>query len=90
MTKNILRVLLTLSIAGSIAFAQTGVSKRGTTSAPFLSIAQGARALSMGGAFVAVASDPSAMFWNPAGVAELQGFNLIFDHTLWIADIKYE
>jgi hypothetical protein len=90
MTKNILRVLLTLSIAGSITFAQTGVSKRGTTSAPFLSIAQGARALSMGGAFVAVASDPSAMFWNPAGVAELQGFNLIFDHTLWIADIKYE
>lgn len=29
----------------------------------------GSRALGMGGAFVAVADDPSAMFWNPAGLA---------------------
>ena len=29
----------------------------------------GARALGMGGAFVAVADDPSATYWNPAGLA---------------------
>lgn len=29
----------------------------------------GSRALSMGGAFVAVADDFSALFWNPAGAA---------------------
>jgi len=29
----------------------------------------GARAFAMGGAFVAVADDPTAMFWNPAGLA---------------------
>lgn len=29
----------------------------------------GSRALGMGGAFIAVADDPSAVFWNPAGLA---------------------
>src|SRR5687767_15417468 len=29
----------------------------------------GSRALGMGGAFVAVASDSSATWWNPAGIA---------------------
>jgi hypothetical protein len=32
----------------------------------------GARALGMGGAFVAVADDPSAVFWNPAGLVSGQ------------------
>ncbi len=67
----------------------SNVSKRGTTAAPFLSIGQGARALSMGGAFVAVADDPSAMYWNPAGIADLSGNRVVFDHTQWIADISY-
>jgi hypothetical protein len=67
-----------------------GVSKRGTTAAPFLSVPQGARALAMGGAFVAVANDPSAMYWNPAGLSDLPGVQFMFDHTYWIADLQYE
>jgi len=85
-------VLLTLVLLGSTPlFAQgsSGVSKRGTTAAPFLSIAQGARALGIGGAFVAIADDPSAMYWNPSGIAELQGFHLMVDRTYWFADIQY-
>jgi len=31
----------------------------------------GARAVSMGGAFTAVADDASAVFWNPAGLSQL-------------------
>lgn len=34
--------------------------------------AVGSRALGMGGAFVAVADDPTAVFWNPAGLASGQ------------------
>lgn len=68
----------------------TSVSKRGTTAAPFLTISQGARATSMGSAFVAVADDPSTIFWNPAGIARIPGGSVVFDHTNWIADIKYE
>ncbi|MFA3783889.1 PorV/PorQ family protein [Melioribacteraceae bacterium 4301-Me] len=67
----------------------SNVSKRGTTAAPFLSISQGARATGMGSAFVAIADDPTAIFWNPAGLTKVQGGAVVFDHTEWIADIKY-
>jgi hypothetical protein len=36
----------------------------------------GARALAMGGAFVAVANDATAPLWNPAGLAQLAGTRL--------------
>lgn len=79
-------------IAFTAITAQTGsnsISKRGTTAAPFLSISQGARASSMGSAFVAVSDDPTAIFWNPAGIAKIPGGSVIFDHTKWIADLSY-
>jgi hypothetical protein len=37
-------------------------------------IGVGARPLGMGGAFAAVADDAFSAYWNPAGVAELDGF----------------
>jgi opacity protein-like surface antigen len=67
---------------------RTNVSKKGTTAASFLSISQGARAASMGSAFVAVANDWSAMYWNPAGIASLNN-GVTFDHTIWFADLGY-
>jgi hypothetical protein len=42
--------------------------KVGTFDGQFLKIGIGARAEGMGGAFVAVANDASAVFWNPAGI----------------------
>lgn len=65
------------------------VSKKGTTAAPFLSIGQSARAIGMGSAFVGVVNDVSSIYWNPAGLTKTQGVNVTFDHTLWLADIKY-
>ena len=40
-------------------------------SGAFLRIGVGARALGMGGAFVAIADGPTASYWNPAGLAQL-------------------
>jgi hypothetical protein len=37
----------------------------------FLRTGVGARALALGGAFVALADDPSAGYWNPAGLAQI-------------------
>ncbi len=92
MKSNITKIITVLFLIASTMPAQkfvSNVSKRGTTAAPFLSIAQGARALGMGTAFVAVANDQSAMYWNPAGIADLTGTRIVFDYTQWIADIKY-
>ena len=49
------------------AHSQTGeqVTKVGTTTAAFLEIEVGARANGMGGAFVAIADDATALYWNP-------------------------
>ncbi len=40
----------------------------------------GAIALGMGGAYVAVANDLSAIYWNPAGLAQLPGLQLSVDY----------
>ena len=37
---------------------------------------QGAKALGMGGAFVAQADDPTALYFNPAGITQLDGIQL--------------
>jgi hypothetical protein len=41
--------------------------------ASFLELGVGARALALGGAYVAIAEGVSALYWNPAGVADLPG-----------------
>ncbi len=41
----------------------------------------GERALALGGAYVAVADDPGAMIWNPAGLARLDRKNLYASHS---------
>ncbi|MCL5268005.1 MAG: outer membrane protein transport protein [Bacteroidetes bacterium] len=42
----------------------------------------GARAVSMGGAFVARAWDASAIYFNPAGLSYVKGFNVMLGGTL--------
>ncbi|MEW5766823.1 MAG: PorV/PorQ family protein [bacterium] len=60
----------------------------GTTASAFLNIGQGGRASGMGGAFVSVADDPTAPYWNPAGISQITGRSLGFAHTLWLEDIS--
>jgi opacity protein-like surface antigen len=89
-SKLLLWVLILCLLAGStqLLLAQA-VTKVGTTAAKFLSIPVGARAVGMGGAFVAVSNDASAMYWNPGGLARLKQAEVIFSHADWIADIDF-
>jgi len=87
--KNIISVIVLVMPQLLSAQFVTDVSKRGTTAAPFLSISQGARATGMGSAFVAVADDPSTIFWNVAGLARQKYNSATFDHTNWFAGIGY-
>ncbi len=64
------------------------VTKTGTTAAKFLSIGIGPRANSMGGAYSSVANDASALYWNPAGIANINYFQSIFTYTKLFADIN--
>lgn len=43
---------------------------------------QGARAMAMGGAFAGLANDPSALYFNPAGLTQLRGTNFYLGTTL--------
>jgi len=47
----------------------------------FLSLGVGARALGMGGAFVGVADDVTACFWNPSGLSQLNRKQLSLMHA---------
>ncbi len=42
----------------------------------------GSKAMGMGGAFVALANDPSAIYFNPSGITQLYGTQLLFGSTL--------
>ncbi len=67
-----------------------GAQRTGTSTAQFLKIAVGARAAAMGESFVAVANDASALYWNPAGITQFTGTEVILAHTNWLVDIQHE
>lgn len=64
-------------------------TKVGTTAAQFLKLGVGARAIALGGSFVAEANDLSALYWNPAGLANLYGGAVQVAHTQYLAGIDY-
>jgi len=82
-----LPVLLALVV--SVSAYGSGVTKVGTTAAGFLNIDVGAKAVGMGGAYVAVSEDAGSMYWNPSGVARLGGAEAFFCNTRWIADVQF-
>ena len=93
-TRLALTALLAVAgfLAATPAHAQfsLGSQRAGTTSGQFLKIGLGARAVGLGESFVAVANDPSAVYWNPAGLASLQRMELEFSHVGWPGDVNYE
>ena len=82
----IFTLILTLAV---IPLYSQNVTKTGTTAAGFLNIDVGARAVGMGSAFVTVSDDPTAIYWNPAGLARMTNTAAMFSHTQWLADINF-
>jgi hypothetical protein len=75
-----LLVVFLLGLAGeAFPFAKYG--------GEFLATGVGARALGMGGAFVAVADDATAGYWNPAGLIFVQRREAVFMHSERFGDI---
>ncbi len=64
-------------------------AKLGTSGVQFLKIGVG-RGAAMGEAFVAIADDASATYWNPSGLGHITGRQIMLQHNEWIADIRHE
>ena len=69
---------------------ESNVSKVGTTAAPFLEIEVGSRAIGMGGAFVAIANDATAIYWNPAGLSRISKIEATLVHTNWLVGSNFD
>ncbi len=61
----------------------------GTTAAEFLLLGAGARGAALGGAYAALATDITAMYHNPAGLAQLARPAAMVSTLRYIADTKY-
>ena len=71
------RALLAIALLLSAGWLRAGEN----TGASFLKIGVGARACGMSSAFTAVADDPSAMHWNPAGLAMVKSVDIRIQGT---------
>jgi len=61
----------------------------GTEDAAFLKIDATTRPVAMGGAFVGLANDVNAVFWNPAGLTQTEKKELTTMYNAWFAGIHY-
>ena len=87
---KILIVILTLILAGSNIYASGG-NRTGTAGGAELLIPVGPRGIAMGSGNIASSYGIEALYWNPAGVANLEhSVDLTFSHMNYIADIGVE
>jgi len=56
----------------------------------FLKLGMGARPCGMGEAFTSVSGDIASLYWNPAGLSRIEGFEATFLHNRWFQDIATE
>jgi hypothetical protein len=81
MLKKMLLVLTFSGLAYSTAFSQS------ESAVPFLLISPGARAAGMGEAFVSIADDATATYWNPAGLAFQTQRQISLMHSNWLPQL---
>jgi hypothetical protein len=79
-------MLLGLATVGATAAERPGIIS--------LDLPIGPRAVGMGAAYVSIADDATAMYWNPAGLSRVsvadKHFEIMFQHNEWIADFRQE
>jgi len=78
--------ILFVCLLATGAFAQD-FDNVGTSALNFLKIGIGSRAEAMGGAFVAQANDVTAVYWNVAGLTNIEGTEVAFSANDWITDV---
>lgn len=64
-------------------------SSIGTSAADFLKLAPNARAVALGNAYVAVADEANAIYWNPAGLGQLKNKEFTASYLSYVESIHY-
>lgn len=67
-----------------------GGQRAGISTAQFLKIGVGGRAAALGESFIAISDDASALYWNPAGLAQFTKNQIMFSHNIWVVDINHD
>jgi hypothetical protein len=80
-------LILTLGIVLIAAGMVAAANKIGTAGAQQLRVPVGTRGVAMGGAVIADAEGPEALFWNPAGAAGALGTQACLSYKSYIADM---
>jgi long-subunit fatty acid transport protein len=92
--KKIFSIIILSLIFYTQNFAQIfpilGGQRAGISTAQFLKIGVGGRGAALGDAFVAIANDASALYWNPAGLTQFNDNQIIFSHNKWVVDINHD
>jgi len=80
--------IILISLLQLLPLSLSGFDKTGTTGAVFLKIGMGGRASSLAGAYVPLADDPSACYWNPGGIGFIKENTLEAGYNKWFVGIK--
>jgi hypothetical protein len=85
------KLIILLAVASIFTVpAHSTMKKVAQTGLQFLKVDVVARAAAMGGAFMMIGDDATAMFYNPAGIALMShSFDFFSGRTNWIAEINY-
>ena len=79
-----------LAITGWLALASVILFPTIAFSSGFYNGAQGAKAMSLGNAFVAQADDPSAVYFNPAGIVQLESTQVAVGTSIIAGNISFK
>lgn len=81
MRRRVSRTLVLVGALVALLLVGSNVLADGVDAGSFVRDGAGSRALGLGGAFTAVADDASAALWNPAGLLQVDGANLLAMYT---------
>lgn len=92
LTRGLPAIALTVAFTAPAAAQvvdRTDNTAYGTTSGEFLLLGAGARGMALGGAFAALATDVTALYYNPAGLAQLGRPGAVVSTMSYVADTRY-
>jgi len=79
---------LSAALLSVLAVQAAFAGEPGTSGFLSLKVGSGARAAAMGDAQVSLADDATAVYWNPSGLAAIQGTSFSLQHNEWLQTVR--